>query len=84
MAWLVKAFRDGNLQGDVLAYESVSLAVLAGNAALRNAVSDDVTIVNRDHDGIYYQFSTIRTLSEEQRIARLLEDELAKVELGDG
>jgi hypothetical protein len=59
-------------------FELAHDAVLAANETLRAGISDEVTVVFQDNAAIYYQFNSIRSSSEEQRVARMLELE-AKV-----
>ncbi len=75
MAWLVKLMKDGAPVSGSGPFDTAHAAVQAGNSALRHGDADDVTVANGEHEGIYYQFGTVRTSSEEQRIARMLEAE---------
>jgi len=78
MPWVVTVLKNGVPSAGVEPFDAVLSAIQAGNSALRNGAADDVTIANREHAAIYYQFSTVRTSSEEQRIARMLDDQSAK------
>jgi len=77
MAWLVKLMKDGKRLADAESFDAVHSAVQAGNSALRNGDADEVMIASRHHEAIYYQFSSVRTASEEQRMAQMLGTELA-------
>ncbi len=75
MVWLVKLSKDGASIASEVTFDTAHDAVEAANSAIRSGDADDVTVANGEHEGIYYQFGTLRTSSEEQRIARMLEAE---------
>ncbi len=76
MAWLVKLMKHGKSVPDCGPFDTAYVAVEAGNLLLQQGDADDVTISNREHVGIYYQFGSTRTSSEALHIGRLLEAEL--------
>lgn len=76
MAWLVTLTKDGNRVSVEELFDAVDAAVQAGNAAIRNGEADEVTIASREHQTIYYQFSSVRIASERRRISQMLESEL--------
>ena len=76
MAWLVDLFKNGAAMAPPSSFERADEAVRAGNSAIRECVADDVTVRSREAPGVYYQFSTVRTASEEQRIVASLQAEV--------
>jgi hypothetical protein len=76
MTWYVNMMKGGAPLADMPPFDAVYAAIQAGNSALRSGSADDVTVGCRENDAVYYQFSTIRTSSEEQRIARMLQSEV--------
>ncbi|HEX2873050.1 MAG TPA: hypothetical protein VHP33_17430 [Polyangiaceae bacterium] len=77
MPWVVKLTKDGNRVSVEELFDAVDAAVQAGNAAIRAGDADEVTIASREHQAIYYEFSSVRTASEERRISQMLSSELA-------
>jgi hypothetical protein len=77
MAWLVRLTKDGNRLPVEEFFDAVDSAVQAGNSAIRDGDADEVTIASREHQAIYYEFSSVRSASEERRISQMLGSELA-------
>ena len=82
MTWYVNLMKNGAPVADVQPFDAVYAAIQAANSALRSGTADDVTVGSRENDTVYYQFSTVRTSSEEQRIARMLQGEVLETNQG--
>lgn len=73
MTWLLELSKKGASLAQPEQFEQARDAIRAGNVALQTRFADDVAVRSGEDAAVFYQFSTVRTTTEVDSIAGMLE-----------